>query len=63
MNQAKLEGESSTRCEARENLFAEVSISYRLTSDWKVTQGFSKPLTITIVKLHQNHNGLQSTLK
>ena len=63
VNQAKLEGESSNLCEARENLFAEVTISCRLTSDWKVEQGFSKPLTISIVKLHQNHNGLLSTLK
>jgi len=30
VNQAKLEGESSNRCEARENLFVEVTISCHL---------------------------------
>ena len=50
VNQAKLEGESSNRCEPQENLFAEVSISCRPLSDLKVAQGFSKPITIRIVK-------------
>ena len=63
VNQAKFEGESSKRCEARENLFAEVSISCRPTSELQVTQNFSKPNTIGIVKLHQNNIGLPSTLR
>ena len=46
-NQAKLEGESSNRCEARENLFAEVTISCRLTSDWKVAQGSSPTMLLS----------------
>ena len=63
LNQAKLEGEARNRSEAWENLFAEATISCRPLSDLKVAQGFSKPITVSIVKLHQNHNGLLSTLK
>ena len=62
LNQAKLEGQARNRSEARENLFAEVTISCRPLSDLKLAQGFSKPITISIVKLHQNHNGLLWTV-
>ena len=40
VNQTKFEGESSNRCEKRENLFAEVSSSCRPISDWKIAQVF-----------------------
>ena len=63
VNQAKLEGESSNRCEARENLFVEVTISCHLNSDWEIAPVFSKPITINIVELDKSHNGLLSTLK